>query len=34
VKPWRDPGFETFIRVSVGTPDQNAQFVAALRDMD
>ena len=28
VKPWKEPGFETFIRVSIGTPDENARFLA------
>ena len=30
VKPWREPGFETHIRVSIGSPRDNDQFVAAL----
>jgi histidinol-phosphate aminotransferase len=29
-KPWKDPGFETCLRVSVGMPEQNAALVAAL----
>lgn len=33
VKPWKDPGFETFIRVSIGTADDNAHFVGALREI-
>ncbi|MBS0427658.1 MAG: histidinol-phosphate transaminase [Proteobacteria bacterium] len=33
VKPWKEPGFETFIRVSVGTSDDNAHFVGALREI-
>jgi len=30
VKPWREPGFEEHIRVSIGTPEANDQFLAAL----
>lgn len=30
VKPWKQAGFETFIRVSVGLPRENAQFLDAL----
>ena len=30
VKPWKEPGFETFIRVSIGTPEENARFLGAL----
>jgi len=33
VKPWKEPGFERFIRVSIGTEDDNARFVGALRDI-
>jgi histidinol-phosphate aminotransferase len=29
-KAWKDPGFETCLRVSVGTPQHNAAFVDAL----
>ena len=32
VKPWKQPGFECFIRVSVGLPCENAQFLDALAD--
>ncbi|SIQ94979.1 histidinol-phosphate aminotransferase [Rhizobium sp. RU20A] len=32
VKPWRERSFETFIRVTVGTDDQNARFAGALRE--
>lgn len=30
VKPWKQAGYETFIRVSVGLPSENDQFLAAL----
>jgi histidinol-phosphate aminotransferase len=33
VKPWKEPGFETFIRVSIGTADDNARFLQALGDI-
>jgi histidinol-phosphate aminotransferase len=33
VKPWKDPGFETFIRVSIGSPDENGRFLRALGDI-
>jgi len=33
VKPWKEPGFETFIRVSVGTDADNARFVQALAEI-
>ena len=33
VKPWKEPGFENFIRVSIGSADDNARFVAALREI-
>lgn len=29
-KPWKEPGFETFIRVSIGTEAENARFADAL----
>jgi len=31
VKPWREPGFLNFVRVSVGAPEANDQFLAALK---
>lgn len=34
VKPWKDPGFETFIRISIGTAEDNARVVNAMRSMD
>lgn len=33
VKPWKEVGYEHFIRVSVGTPQDNALFLAALEDV-
>jgi len=30
VKPWREPGFTGHIRVSIGSPKHNDQFLAAL----
>lgn len=30
VKPWRESGFETHVRVSVGSPRSNDQFLAAV----
>jgi histidinol-phosphate aminotransferase len=33
VKAWRDPGYERFVRVSVGSPADNEQFLAALNDV-
>ncbi len=30
VKPWKDAGFENFLRISVGTPADNARCVATL----
>jgi histidinol-phosphate aminotransferase len=33
VKPWKDPGFENFIRVSIGTADDNARFLRALGEI-
>lgn len=30
VKPWKQPGFERFIRVSVGSPEENDQFLTAF----
>jgi histidinol-phosphate aminotransferase len=33
VKPWKDPGFENFIRVSIGSAEDNALFVRALAEI-
>ena len=30
IKPWKEPGFEHFLRVSIGTEKDNARFVTAL----
>jgi histidinol-phosphate aminotransferase len=30
VKPWKEKGFESYIRVSIGLPDEMDRFVAAL----
>lgn len=30
VKPWKQPGYENFLRVSVGLPAENDQFLQAL----
>jgi histidinol-phosphate aminotransferase len=30
VKPWREPGFTTHVRVSIGAPQHNDQFLAAF----
>lgn len=33
VKPWKEAGFETFIRVSIGMPADNERFLRALREI-
>ena len=33
VKPWKEPGFEHFIRASIGTAEDNARLVTALREI-
>ena len=33
VKPWKEPGFESFLRISVGTPRNNARCIAALAEL-
>ncbi|WP_172327010.1 histidinol-phosphate transaminase [Mangrovicoccus sp. HB161399] len=30
VKPWKQPGYESWLRVSIGLPEDSAQFLAAL----
>lgn len=30
IKPWREPGFTDFVRVSIGSPRANDQFLTAL----
>ena len=32
-KPWKEAGFETFIRVSIGMPADNERFLRALREI-
>ncbi|MGY6534813.1 MAG: aminotransferase class I/II-fold pyridoxal phosphate-dependent enzyme [Pararhodobacter sp.] len=32
VKPWREPGFEHFLRVTIGTADENDRFIHAIRN--
>jgi histidinol-phosphate aminotransferase len=34
VKPWRDPGYARYIRVSIGSPADNGYFLAVLRDVN
>jgi histidinol-phosphate aminotransferase len=34
VKPWKQPGFETFIRVSIGSREENDHFLRALADAE
>jgi histidinol-phosphate aminotransferase len=31
VKPWREPGYREHVRVSIGSPESNDQFLAALQ---
>jgi len=33
VKPWKQPGFDTFIRVSIGSPRENAHFLSTLKSL-
>lgn len=33
VKPWKEAGFESFIRVSIGSADDNARFLRALGEI-
>jgi histidinol-phosphate aminotransferase len=33
VKPWKEPGFETFLRVSAGAPEDNQRFLDVLGDV-
>jgi histidinol-phosphate aminotransferase len=32
VKPWREAGYTTFLRATIGLPEENARLVAALRE--
>ena len=34
VKPWKQPGFETFIRVSIGAREENDHFLRAFKDAE
>jgi histidinol-phosphate aminotransferase len=31
IKPWKEKGYETFIRMTIGTPTENDRFIAALQ---
>lgn len=31
IKPWKEEGYETFIRVTIGSPSENDRFLDALR---
>ena len=31
IKPWREPGYEQWIRVSIGNEEDNQQFIDALK---
>ncbi len=31
VKPWKEKRYETFIRMTIGTPTENDRFIAALQ---
>ncbi|QRM57481.1 histidinol-phosphate transaminase [Sinorhizobium sp. BG8] len=33
VKPWKQAGFDTFVRVSIGSAEENNHFLQALRDI-
>lgn len=33
VKPWKEAGFEHFMRVSIGKPEENQRFLHALREI-
>lgn len=33
VKPWKQPGFDTFLRVSIGSVEENDHFMRAFRDV-
>lgn len=33
VKPWKEPGYEHFIRVSIGSAEDNALFLRAFKDV-
>jgi histidinol-phosphate aminotransferase len=31
IKPWLEPGYEHFVRASIGTPSENDRLIAALK---
>jgi len=33
VKPWREEGYERFLRVTIGHPDENDRMLLALRNL-
>ncbi|WP_214471384.1 histidinol-phosphate transaminase [Mesorhizobium sp. dw_380] len=33
VKPWKQEGFDTYVRVSIGSPSENDHFMAALQQL-
>jgi histidinol-phosphate aminotransferase len=33
VKPWKEKGFETFIRMTIGMPSENGRFISALQSL-
>ncbi len=33
VKPWLDQGFDSFIRVSVGRPEESEHFLLSLEEV-
>ncbi len=33
VKPWKETGFESFLRVSIGSDNENTRFIRALSDV-
>ena len=32
IKPWREPGYQTYIRATIGLPTENDRFVTALAE--
>lgn len=34
IKPWKQPRFETYIRVSIGSPVENDHFINALKEVE
>jgi histidinol-phosphate aminotransferase len=33
VKPWREPGYTRFLRVNIGSREDNALFLSALANV-